>query len=248
MRRVTWLGVICGAAAIVYACGGTATTDIDGGTDSGGDATTDSGGTDSGGSDSGGTDSGKTDSGGGDAGCADGGCADFAGDCSDGGTCPTGQVCVNKTAGLQNTHQCYPKPTCGCENMTACQCIGACACGNEQCQDLNSGGIYCTGPISRRELKTDISYVSDAERAELADEALATYLAEYRYKTEPDGTQRHLGFIIDDMPPASPAVQADRTHVDLYGYTSMLLATVQEQQKQIDDLKEQVAEMQKSRK
>src|SRR6185437_5520608 len=127
----------------------------------------------------------------------------------DGGTCPSGQVCVSKTAGLQSTHQCYPKPTCGCENKTACQCIGSCACGNEQCQDLNSGGIDCVGPISRREFKTDISYVSDAERAELADEALATHLAEYRYKTEADGTQRHLGFIIDDMPAASPAVQAD---------------------------------------
>lgn len=104
------------------------------------------------------------------------------------------------------------------------------------------GYLECdNGAVSRREFKTDIAYVDDDERALLADEALHTRLAEYRYKTDPETSQRHLGFIIDDMPNASPAVQADKTHVDLYGYTSMLLATVQEQQKQIDDLKKQVA-------
>ena len=65
----------------------------------------------------------------------------------------------------------------------------------------------CTGgTVSRREFKTDIDYVTDAERVALADEALHTRLAEYRYKTEPEGTRRHLGFIIDDQSPSSPAV------------------------------------------
>ena len=108
--------------------------------------------------------------------------------------------------------------------------------------------MYCSGgPISRREFKTEIEYVDDAERAELARQALATHLAEYGYKVEPESAKRHLGFIIDDMPAKSPAVQGDRTHVDEYGYASMLLATVQEQQKQIDDLKKQVAELRERR-
>lgn len=81
----------------------------------------------------------------------------------------------------------------------------------------------------------------DSERAELANEALSIPLARYRYKTEPETDPRHLGFIIDDQPASSPAVASDATHVDLYGYTSMLVATVQEQQKQIDELKKQVA-------
>ena len=65
-------------------------------------------------------------------------------------------------------------------------------------------------------------------------------LARYRYKTEPASEQKHLGFIIDDQPAECPAVASDGNHVDLYGYTSMPLAAIQEQQKQIDDLKRQL--------
>jgi hypothetical protein len=90
--------------------------------------------------------------------------------------------------------------------------------------------------VSRREYKKDIAYVGDREREHLAAQALAIPLATYRYKTELTTDKKHLGFIIDDQPDSSPAVQADRTHVDEYGYASMLLATVQQQQKQIDAL------------
>lgn len=243
MNRIGFLLSICGAAAVAYSCGGTSTSDLDGGVDAGQDSTT----SDSGGSDAGGVDSGGTDSGGVDAGCADdGGCASFGGDCGDGGTCPADSVCVTKTAGLQTSHKCFPLPACGCNGKSACECVGACACGNEQCQGTQ-GSIDCVGPISRREYKTDITYVGDEERAALAKEALATHMAEYRYKTEPAGAQRHLGFIIDDMPAPSPAVSQDRTHVNLYGYTTMLLATVQQQQKQIDALQKQVDALKKKR-
>lgn len=239
MNRIGILVGICGVAALVYACGGASTTLDDGGVDSSNDSTT---GNDSGGTDTGTTDTGGNDTGVGDAGCGDA-CANFNGDCPDGG-CPANNVCVTKTAGVSTTHQCYPLPTCGCSGKSTCECVGACACGNEQCQQSSStGGINCLGPISKREFKTDISYVDDAEREGLAEQALQTHLAEYRYKTEPDGAKRHLGFIIDDMPPSSPAVGGDETHVDLYGYTSMLLATVQEQQKQIDELKKQVDQL-----
>jgi hypothetical protein len=232
-RRLGVLSVVLGAAAIVYACGGSTTTNIDGG---GGD----SGGNDSGGNDTGGNDTGGGDTGGGDAGCGDGGCKSFVGSCDAG--CPTNSVCVTKSTGLGNSQECYPLPVCGCPGGgTVCDCIGKCACGSvSMCTGSSGGGIYCQGPISRREYKTDIDYLDDAERAALAHEALSTRLAEYRYKTEPETQKRHLGFIIDDMPLQSSAVEPDRTHVDLYGYTSMLLATVQQQQKQIDDLKKQV--------
>lgn len=228
---------------LLLSCGGASTTDIDGGVDSGGDSTvSDSGGSDSA-NDSAGNDSGGTDSGVTDAGCGDA-CAKFAGDCPDGG-CPTDSVCVTKTSGVQTTHQCYPLPTCGCSGKSTCECIGTCACGNEICQGTTGGQIACAGPVSRREFKTDIEYVSDDEQKELARETLQTSLAEYRYKTEPESAKRHLGFIIDDMPATSPAVQGDGTHVDLYGYTTMLVATVKEQQKQIDELKKQVDELKK---
>jgi hypothetical protein len=47
--------------------------------------------------------------------------------------------------------------------------------------------------------------------------------------------------LIDDQPDPSPAVAADRTHVDEYGYTSMLLATVQQQAREIEELRRRVA-------
>jgi hypothetical protein len=235
MMKRAFLGMI------LMACGGASTTDIDGGTDSGGDSTVnDSGsGNDTGnGNDTGtGNDTGP----GTDGGCGDGGCAQFTTDCGN-TKCATNEVCVMKTSGVQTTHQCYPLPTCGCSGKSMCECVGACACGNEQCQN-SSSGVSCVGPVSRREFKTDISYVSDEEQKELARETLQTNLAEYRYKTEPESSKRHLGFIIDDMPAGSPAVQGDGTHVDLYGYTTMLLATVKEQQKQIDTLQKQVDEL-----
>ena len=227
---------------VVMACGGASTTDIDGGVDSGGDSTvTDSGGDSNPSNDSGpGKDSGP----GTDGGCGDGGCAQFTGDCTN-TKCGTNEICVQKTAGVQTTHQCYPLPACGCSSSSMCECIGTCACGsNVTCQN-SSSGISCVGPVSRREYKTDIEYVSDEEQRELARETLHTSLAEYRYKTEPESAKRHLGFIIDDMPANSPAVDGDGTHVDLYGYSTMLLATVKEQQKQIDALQKQVDELKK---
>ncbi len=235
-RKFPILAGICGVAGLVYACGGATTTlDDGGGVDSGNDSTT--------GNDSGGSDTGTSDTGVGDGGCGDA-CASFNGDCPDGG-CPANNVCVTRTAGPSTTHQCYPLPTC-CSGKPACECIGTCACGNEQCQQSSGGGgISCLGPVSKREFKTDIAYVDEAQRAELAEEALQTRLAEYRYKNEPEGAKRHLGFIIDDMPESSPAVGSDATHVDLYGYTTMLLATVQEQQRQIDELKKQVDTLKK---
>jgi hypothetical protein len=105
------------------------------------------------------------------------------------------------------------------------------------CQDLSTS-IECTTPTdSRRSVKDEITYVDDAERAALANEALAIPLATYRYKREPEGARRHLGFIIDDQPATSPAVDAQREHVDLYGYATMLLAATQEQDKEIRDLR-----------
>jgi hypothetical protein len=121
--------------------------------------------------------------------------------------------------------------------------MGACLCGTKYpyCGDRPNGIIDCNnGTISRRSFKEDITYVEDTERAELARAALDTRLARYRYKTEPVDARRHLGFIIDDQPDPSPAVDGDRTHVDLYGYSSMLLAAVQEQSKEIRALRERV--------
>ncbi len=232
--RLAWAIAFLIAAA---ACGDTTTTDTDGGVD----ATADVQGGDSGGTDSGGTDSGGTDAGGGDAGCAG-----FTTSSCDAG-CPNGTVCVKHFAGPQTVDTgCYPIGL--CNNNSVCSCIGDCACTNggaSKCNENDAGVLCGGGAISRRAYKTDIDYVDEQERTALAQQALETRLAEYRYKAEPANAKRHLGFIIDDQPDPSPAVQGDRTHVDQYGYTSMLLATVQEQQKQIDELRARLDALQK---
>ena len=129
--------------------------------------------------------------------------------------------------------------------------MGDCVCPSGEtrrsCTDESDGLLCGSLTISRAEFKKDIRYVDDEERAELARDALTIPLARYRYKTESTGARKHLGFIIDDQPPSSPAVLADGTHVDEYGYASMLLATVQEQQRQIEELKARLDAIERAR-
>ena len=86
-------------------------------------------------------------------------------------------------------------------------------------------------PISLRSEKHDIVYLQSVDRRRLAQRLLDTRLATWQYNNQADD-RRHVGFIIDDDP-QSPAVAADGGHVDLYGYTSMAVATLQEQALQI---------------
>jgi hypothetical protein len=119
--------------------------------------------------------------------------------------------------------------------------VGA-ACDDEEAtcdlgDDCNSA-LLCTTedpatncPISLRSAKRDIQYLPPEARSAVAQRLLNTRLATYQYNKQTDDRQ-HFGFIIDDDP-QSPAVAADGGHVDLYGYTSMAVATLQEQALQI---------------
>lgn len=157
----------------------------------------------------------------------DGGCA----------SCAIGTTCVRGTGEHDNVYGCAPVPA-GCNGHPSCACMG-CICGLG-CSDFSAPVTCFNGTISRRAFKDDVVYVDDAEREALARQALDIPLARYRYKTEPPDARRRLGFIIDDQPDPSPAVQADRTHVDEYGYASMLLATVQQQAKELAELRRRV--------
>jgi hypothetical protein len=96
--------------------------------------------------------------------------------------------------------------------------------------------------MSSRAFKDGIRYVDGPGLEQLHDETLRLRLATYRYKpTVADPSRAHLGFIIEDTPPTSPAVVSDRDHVDLYGYMSMLVATMQVQEKEIADLRRELA-------
>ncbi len=161
--------------------------------------------------------------------------------------CPSGTVCLRVSGPQPYDLGCTTIPQ-ACNGVASCACMSGCFCnsGIDKCVAQTDGSLLCNnGAISRRAFKEEIEYVAGAEREELAREALAIPLATYRYKTDGVGVKRHLGFIIDDQPKTSPAVASDATHVDEYGYASMLLATVQEQQKQIDALRKQVEALQK---
>ena len=106
----------------------------------------------------------------------------------------------------------------------------------------SSEDIAVDCPVSKAKYKRDIQYIS-AERAnELAIELQKMKMAEWEYRNDPIGEKTHLGFIIDDQP-NSPAVHANGEQVDLYGYTSMAIIAIQQQQAQIQRLEQRIAEL-----
>ncbi|WP_437325242.1 hypothetical protein [Sorangium sp. So ce381] len=131
-----------------------------------------------------------------------------------------------------------------------------CAEPDATCDPANdcNAQLLCTGddptqrpggcPRSRARYKHDIRYLPETELARVRDELVATPLATWRYNHEGGHGREHLGFIIDDNP-ASPAVASDGDHVDLYGYTSMAVAAIQMQQKQIAALQRELAALRK---
>lgn len=103
---------------------------------------------------------------------------------------------------------------------------------------------FATCPISTAKAKREIAYADGAAIDRLHDDLMSVKLASYRYKPNVAADDaRHLGFVIEDMPEGSPAVLASRDRVDLYGYASMAVASLQHQQREIDALKAEVARL-----
>jgi hypothetical protein len=96
-------------------------------------------------------------------------------------------------------------------------------------------------PVSSRKYKDAIEYVDGSGLQELHDETIGMRLATYSYKAQyADPNQKHLGFIIEDNPPHSPAVDWSHDSVDIYGYLSMVVATMQVQEKEIAELRREL--------
>ena len=96
-------------------------------------------------------------------------------------------------------------------------------------------------PISTRNAKTEIRYLSEEDRKLVADEVISLKLARYYYKpgfSEDRGKQ--LGFIIEDVAQPSPLVMDGMSRVNMYGYVSALVAAFQEQNQQIQTLKDEI--------
>ena len=103
---------------------------------------------------------------------------------------------------------------------------------------LQPGGC----PISLAAWKKDIRYLDEGERQRQHDAVVAMPLATWRYLTEGADAPARLGFLIDDVG-AAPCVQPSGQRVDLYGYTSMTVAAVQVQAREIEALRAELAEL-----
>ncbi len=143
------------------------------------------------------------------------------------------EVCSTEAAG-----EACSDASASCDLQTDCNELLVCAASDPKDQE---GGC----PISLAAAKEGISYLDTQQRQAVADQLLATPLATWRYRDPANGVGTKLGFIIDDVP-GSPAVQASGGRVDLYGYTSMTVATVQLQQARIDALEAEVAELRRA--
>jgi len=158
--------------------------------------------------------------------------------------------------GTADTWQCgspHPDPKCpAAKPRLGSSCVNAgqvChyECGGEGARLCQQGVWFTTQgqgcPVSNRAVKKDIVYLTDESRRRIADELLGIRLATYEYIDPAKAGHRHLGFVIEDLPAASPAVAPNRMLVDLYGYTSMLLAATQTQAKTLARLQAEVADL-----
>jgi hypothetical protein len=124
---------------------------------------------------------------------------------------------------------------CGVPTVANCGVTLVCAP-----QDPKHGPGGC--PISSKVYKDGIEYVGPEQLQQLHDQALDIRLATYRYKPQVgDPTPMHLGFIVEDNL-QSPAVDPVHNRVDMYGYLSMIVAGLQVQQKQIEQLRSDLAD------
>ena len=116
-------------------------------------------------------------------------------------------------------------------------------CGNDGARLCKNSVWYAAQgspcPVSSRHAKRDITYLSNRDAEAIARRLLRVKLATYHYRDPTLGRDRKLGFILEDVG-RSYAGDPARGRVDLYGYTSMLLATVQAQQRTIKKLQRQV--------
>ena len=96
---------------------------------------------------------------------------------------------------------------------------------------LQPGGC----PISKAAFKRDIEHLSEAEVADVYAELRELRLARWTYRSPDRDGRRYLGFLLDET-----AAQSTVDQVDLYGYTSMAVAGLQAQARELETLRAEV--------
>jgi hypothetical protein len=93
-------------------------------------------------------------------------------------------------------------------------------------------------PCSRSRTGIPAVISASARRSDLELVRLATY----RHVNPANGDGTRVGFIIDDSPDIA-AVDASGGRIDLYAYTSMAVAALQQQAREIAALRREVARL-----
>ena len=147
--------------------------------------------------------------------------------------CPPSVVCttegVGAPCGEPEARCCRPGSRC-----TGGQCNAPVVCADKD--PVPPGGCRLR---SRRRFKHDIEYLAQSDLERLRSKLLGMNLTRFRYNGEPASTAPHLGFIIEDVEP-SPSVDSQHDAVDLYGYVSMAVATIQVQEGEIQALRQEI--------
>lgn len=100
---------------------------------------------------------------------------------------------------------------------------------------------------SSAKFKHDVDYLTRNELDDIAERFYEIPLATWQYNDdipEGDGRER-MGFIIEDVPGEQHIIEKNGEEVDLYGYTSMVGATVQSLHLEINALKKQIEQTQR---
>ena len=156
--------------------------------------------------------------------CGDPVCSGYGGPFDGVPLCSDEGVVVGDTCGEADA-SCDPED--GCNALLTCT--------NED-PTQQTGGC----PISLAEHKTEIRYLTPEQRESARTALLEMRLATWQYRGDLDDGATHLGFLIDDVGAQSPAVRPDGGHVDLYGYTSLAVAAIQQQQAELEALRKEV--------
>ncbi|MCO4762258.1 MAG: hypothetical protein KC502_12180 [Myxococcales bacterium] len=147
-------------------------------------------------------------------------------------TKPNVQLCASEKLGAA----CSPADG-KCDPKNSCNSILVCT---DKDPKQNPGGC----PISARRFKKAIAYLDEASEAGLRDQLLTLPLASWQYKQSPT-TRRSLGYILDDAP-KMPATDLGRERVDVYALTTMAIAALKTQQRELHALRQEVAELKRT--
>mgnify|MGYP002632784036 CR=1 FL=1 len=198
--------------------------------------------------------------------CGDGGTAEtdetltwFAHPCGNGDPvtfeCPTAEVEIpldDDDWPLCSTDDLAAGDTC---DRTGDRCVlePAVACDSDPTNQIRSANyLHCQAedfesgecPQSSRDVKLGIHHLADHERRKVSEQVLAIDLATYRYRDNEGPEGQQLGFIIQETD--GPFLQQGGERVNLYAYISAVVATVQQQQEEIEALKAELHQLQRS--